>query len=77
MDNNNSLLAVVTANKSIWTKDLKVYFFVSLFKLLAFDIVWSLATTFSAFSFPLLWINTIAVAFIVTIPYGIFRRKWL
>jgi phosphoglycerol transferase MdoB-like AlkP superfamily enzyme len=52
-------------------------FCVSLFKLLTFDVIWSFATTFSAFSFPLLWVNTFAVALIITIPYGIFRRKWL
>lgn len=44
-------------------------FFISLFvKFLLFDLLWALQTTFTLFSIPDLYINTIAFAFLFSLP---------
>lgn len=46
-------------------------------KLLVFDLIWCLATSFSYLSNPLIYINIILLTFILSAPMGLFHRKWM
>lgn len=51
-------------------------FFISLFvKFLLFDLLWALQTTFTLFSIPDLYINTIAFAFLFSLPIVLTKNK--
>ena len=45
--------------------------------LLWFDIDWCMTTTFRAMGDWLLWVNTIAAALVLALPYALTRRMWV
>lgn len=49
----------------------------SLALIICFDILWCMATTFRAMSFPGLWLNAVLFALVITLPFKITRRVWV
>ncbi len=46
------------------------------FKMLYFDLIWALGSTFSGFQFPLGYITKLGLAALLTLPLLIARRRW-
>ncbi len=65
------------SGRDTWARPLVAALTSSLAMLLWFDIDWCMATTFRAMSDPLLWVNTIAVAILLSLPYIFIRRTWV
>lgn len=45
-------------------------------KLILFDLIWALQTTFTSFSMPELYLNTLLASLLLLLPYVCFQRKW-
>lgn len=61
----------------LWTKPTIVYGSCIFFKFIAFNLIWCWQTTFSPFSTPELYVNTLLATLICLLPYGGFRRNGL
>lgn len=61
----------------LWTEPAIFYGVCLFFKFIAFNIIWCLQTTFSAFSTAELYINGLLATLICLLPYGCFRKNGL
>ena len=63
--------------RQLWSSSMIFLIAIMILKLLAFDVVWCSATSFSYLSNPLVYINIILLTFILSVPMGLFHRKWV
>ncbi len=63
--------------KTLWQKPTIGYAGVLLFKFLFFDFIWCLNTTFTSFSIPELYVNSILVSLVLLFPFIITRNHKL
>lgn len=63
--------------RSLWSSTMIFLVAIMIVKLLAFDLIWCSATSFSYLSNPLAYINIILLTFILSAPMGLFHRKWV
>ena len=54
---------------TMWTSTACFYAAVTFIKIMLFNIIWCYQTTFTAFSYPETYINTILATFILVAPY--------
>lgn len=45
--------------------------------IICFDVLYCIATTFRSMSFAGLWLNSLLMAFVMTLPYQLTRRTWV
>ncbi len=64
----------VFSGRDLWTGRMCVAVLSSLALLLWFDVDWCITTTFRAMSDPLMWLNTLVAALLMSIPYAAARR---
>lgn len=63
--------------RKLWTPTMTLLIALMISKLLLFDIVWCAETTWSGLNDVRLYVHTILLSFLLSIPIGMFRRKWL
>src|SRR3712207_4796265 len=63
--------------RTLWQKPTVWYAGVLLFKFLFFDFIWCLSTTFTPFSIPELYVNSILAALVLLFPFVITRNHKL
>ena len=62
---------------TMWTSTACFYAAVTFIKIMLFNIIWCYQTTFTAFSYPETYINTILATFILAAPYMLARSNRL
>ena len=62
---------------TLWNRDTATLWGCAFVKLMIFDIIWCLQTTFSSFSIPEVYVNTILVALLLLLPQMLTTKKWV
>ncbi len=62
--------------KSLWTRRFTIAWSGCLATILAFDLLWSMATSFRALSFPATYIFAATLATLMALPAAVWRRRW-
>ena len=60
----------------MWNRDTTSLWGCAFVQLILFDIIWCLQTTFSSFSIPEVYVNTILVALLCILPWMLTGKKW-
>lgn len=63
--------------RELWTPAMTVLIAMMIGKVLLFDILWCAETTWSGLLNVRLYVHAILLSFLLSVPIGIFRRKWL
>lgn len=63
--------------RDLWTPIMIVMIGLMIGKFLIFDVLWCATTSWNALLDIRLYVHAILLAFILSIPIGMFRRKWL
>ena len=62
--------------RTLWNRDTTSLWGCAFVQLILFDIIWCLQTTFSSFSIPEVYVNTILVALLCILPWMLTGKKW-
>lgn len=62
---------------TLWNRDTTALWACAFGKLIIFDIIWCLQTTFSSFSIPEVYVNSILVALLLILPWMLTGKKWV
>lgn len=63
--------------RTLWNRDTTSLWGCAFVQLILFDIIWCLQTTFSSFSIPEVYVNTILVALLCILPWMLTGKKWV
>lgn len=63
--------------RELWTPVMTLLIGLMIGKLLLFDVLWCLSTSWNGLLDVRLYVHAILLSFILSIPIGMFRRKWL
>lgn len=63
--------------RQLWSSAMIFLIAIMIVKLLIFDLIWCSATSFSYLSSPQVYVNIILLTFILSVPMGLFHRKWV
>ena len=61
---------------TLWNRETTTLWACAFGKLILFDIIWCLQTTFTSFSLPEVYVNSILVALILLLPLMLTGKKW-
>lgn len=61
---------------TLWNRETTTLWGCAFGKLILFDIIWCLQTTFTSFSLPEVYVNSILVALILLLPLMLTGKKW-
>lgn len=61
---------------TLWNRETTTLWACAFGKLILFDIIWCLQTTFTSFSLPEVYVNSILVAMVLLLPLEITGKKW-
>ena len=61
---------------SLWNRETITLWVCAFGKLILFDLIWCLQTTFTSFSLPEVYVNSILVAMVLLLPLMITGKKW-
>lgn len=61
---------------TLWNRETTVLWGCAFGKLILFDIIWCLQTTFTSFSLPEVYVNSILVALILLLPLMLTGKRW-
>ena len=62
---------------TLWNRETTTLWSCAFGKLILFDIIWCLQTTFTSFSLPEVYVNSILVALILLLPLMLTGKKWV
>ena len=62
---------------TLWNRETTVLWTCAFAKFILFDIIWCLQTTFTSFSIPEVYVNTILAALLFILPFMITGKKWV
>ena len=62
---------------TLWNRETTTLWGCAFGKLILFDIIWCLQTTFTSFSLPEVYVNSILVALILLLPLMLTGKKWV
>ena len=62
---------------SLWDRDTIALGACAFGKLILFDIIWCLQTTFTSFSLPEVYVNSILVALVLLLPFLLTGKRWV
>lgn len=62
--------------RTLWNRDTLALWGCAFVKLLLFDLIWCLQTTFTSFSLPEVYVNSLLVALLLLLPLMLTGKKW-
>ncbi len=63
--------------KSLWNRETTSLWTCAFAKFIIFDIIWCLQTTFTSFSLPEVYVNSILAALLLILPWMLTGKKWV
>lgn len=62
---------------TLWNRDTTSLLGCAASKFIVFDIIWCLQTTFTSFSLPEVYVNSLLAALLFILPFMLTGKKWL